>query len=130
MNGLLSEFVVLRTRTAFRLGDVVIALQATVAGTVTLVTSGAEVGARQSKSLQGHPAKQFSLTSLSTRIKNKKKYLAGAVKLSSFETGQTIIFALLIIFAFVNTSPKGQTVFVYTSVPVLIFFDIVIVQMS
>ena len=61
MNGLLSEFVVLRTRTAFRLGDVVIALQVTVAGTVALVTSGAEVGARQSKSLQGHPAEQFSL---------------------------------------------------------------------
>ena len=61
MNGLLSEFVVLRTRTAFRLGDFVIALQVTVAGTVALVTSGAEVDARQSKSLQGHPAEQFCL---------------------------------------------------------------------
>ena len=61
MNGLLTEFLVLRTRTAFPIGDVVVALQETAAGTVALVTSGAEVGSRQSKSLQGHPVEQFSL---------------------------------------------------------------------
>ena len=54
MKGLLFEFQVLRTRTAFPVGDVV------VAGTVAVVTSGADVGARQSKPLQGHPAEQFS----------------------------------------------------------------------
>ena len=54
MNGMLLDFLVLRTRTAFPVGDVV------VAGTVAVVTSGAEVGARQSKPLQGHPAEQFS----------------------------------------------------------------------
>ena len=52
--GLLSEFLVLKTRTAFPVGDVV------VTGTVAVVVSGADVGARQSKPLQGHPAEQFS----------------------------------------------------------------------
>ena len=37
----------------FPLGDVV------VAWTVAVVTSGADVGARHSKSLHGHPAEQF-----------------------------------------------------------------------
>ena len=55
MKGLLFELKVLRTRTAFLVGDEV------VAGTVSVVTSGADVGSRQSKSLQGHPAEQFSL---------------------------------------------------------------------
>ena len=54
MKGLLFGFRVLRTRTAFPDGDVV------VAGTVAVVTSGTDVGARQSKPLQGHPAEQFS----------------------------------------------------------------------
>ena len=54
MNGLLFELAVLRTRTAFPVGDVV------VAGTVAVVISGADVGSRQSKPLQGHPAEQFS----------------------------------------------------------------------
>ena len=54
MNGLLLELLVLRTRTAFLVDDVV------VAGTVAVVTSGADVGAKQSKPLQGHPAEQFS----------------------------------------------------------------------
>ena len=54
MNGLLFALAVLRTRTAFPVGDVV------VAGTVVIVTSGADVGSRQSKPMQGHPAKQFS----------------------------------------------------------------------
>ena len=54
MNGMLLDFLVLRTRTAFPVGDVV------VAGTVAVVTSGADVGSRQSKSLQGQPAGQFS----------------------------------------------------------------------
>ena len=54
MNGLLRELLVFRTRTAFPVGDVV------VAGTVAVVTSGADVGAKQSKPLQGHPAEQFS----------------------------------------------------------------------
>ena len=52
--GLLFAFLVLRTRTAFPVGDVV------VDGTVAVVTSGADVGSRQSKPLQGHPAAQFS----------------------------------------------------------------------
>ena len=54
MKGLLVERKVLRIRTAFPVGDVV------VAGTVAVVTSGTDVGARQSKPLQGHPAEQFS----------------------------------------------------------------------
>ena len=54
MNGLLLGLEVLRTRTAFPVGDVV------VAGTVAVVISGADVGSRQLKSLQGHPAEQFS----------------------------------------------------------------------
>ena len=54
MNGLLFEFHVLKTRTAFLVGEIV------VAGTVAVVTSGADVGAGQSKPLQGHPAEQFS----------------------------------------------------------------------
>ena len=54
MNGLLFEFKVLKTRTAFPIGDVV------VAGTVAVVTSGVVVGSRQSNPLQGHPAEQFS----------------------------------------------------------------------
>ena len=45
----------LSTRTAFPVGDVV------VAGAVAVVISGADVGSRQSKSLHGHPAEQFSL---------------------------------------------------------------------
>ena len=44
----------LKTRTAFPVGDVV------VAGTVVVVTSGACVVEIHSKSLQGHPAEQFS----------------------------------------------------------------------
>ena len=55
MNGLLFGFLVLKKSTAFPDGDVV------VAGTVAVVTSGVEVGSRQSNSLQGHPAEQFSL---------------------------------------------------------------------
>ena len=54
MKGLLFELDVLRTRTAFPVGDVV------VAGTVAVVTSGTDVGAKQSKPLQGHPVEQFS----------------------------------------------------------------------
>ena len=67
---------------------------------------------------------------LNLHIKQEQNYLAGTIKLPCFETGQTIIFALLIILAVVNTTPKGQTVFVYTTVPVCVFFDIIIVQMS
>ena len=52
--GLLFEFRVLSTRTAFPVGDVV------VDGTVAVVTSGVDVGSRQSKPLQGQPAEQFS----------------------------------------------------------------------
>ena len=54
MKGLLVERKVLKTRTALLVGDVV------VEGTVAVVTSGTDVGARQSKPLQGHPAEQFS----------------------------------------------------------------------
>ena len=54
MNGWLFELEVLRTRTELPIGDVV------VAGTVTVVISGVDVGSRQSKPLQGHPAEQFS----------------------------------------------------------------------
>ena len=51
-----------------------------------------------------------------------EKYLTGAVELPGFESCQTIIFALIVIFAVVNTSTKRQTVIVNTSVPVLVFF--------
>ena len=54
MNGLLLEFLVLNTRTAFPVGEVV------VGGTVAVVTSGADVVSMQSYSLQGQPAEQFS----------------------------------------------------------------------
>ena len=54
MKGLLFGRDVLRTRTAFPVGDDV------VAGVLVVVSSGADVVARQSKSLQGHPAEQFS----------------------------------------------------------------------
>ena len=55
IKGLFAEFVVLNTRTAFPVGEVV------VAGTVTVVTSGADVVSMHSNSLQGQPAEQFSL---------------------------------------------------------------------
>ena len=54
INGLLLGSLVLKTSTAFPVGDVV------VVGTVAVVISGVDVGTRQSKSLQGHPAEQFS----------------------------------------------------------------------
>ena len=54
MNGLLSEFIVLNTRTEFAVGEVV------VGGTVAVVTSGVDVVSMQSYSLQGQPAEQFS----------------------------------------------------------------------
>ena len=54
MNGSFAEFVVLKTITAFPLVEVV------VAGTVAVVTSGADVVSMQSNSLHGHPAEQFS----------------------------------------------------------------------
>ena len=53
--GLLAAFLVLRTKTAFEVGDVV------VAGAVEVVTSGAAVVSAQGYSSQGHPAGQLSL---------------------------------------------------------------------
>ena len=73
MNGLLFEFRVLRTRTAFPVGDVV------VAGIVAVVTCGADVGTRQSKPLQGHPAEQFSLFVRVLHLDCFRNYLARAV---------------------------------------------------
>ena len=55
MNGLLLESLVLNTRTALPVGEVV------VRGTVAVVTLGADVVSMQSNSLQGQPAEQFSL---------------------------------------------------------------------
>ena len=55
--GLLFEFFVLKTSTALPFADVV------VGGTLAVVTSGADVVATHSKSLQGQPAEQFSLLS-------------------------------------------------------------------
>lgn len=52
--GLFSGFQVFITKTAFEIGDVV------VAGIVVVVTSGSGVVAMQSNSLQGQPAAQFS----------------------------------------------------------------------
>ena len=52
--GLLSEYLVLRTKTAFEVGDVV------VAGDVEVVTSGAVVVSAQELLSQGHPAGQFT----------------------------------------------------------------------
>ena len=79
MNGLLFMvescfIIVLRTRTAFPVGDVVVlGTVVVVVGTVVVVVgtavvvvgtavvaSGTDVGVIQSKPLQGHPAKQFS----------------------------------------------------------------------
>ena len=85
MNGLLFMvescfIIVLRTRTAFPVGDVVVlGTVVVVVGTVVavvvvvvvvgtavvvvgtaVVASGTDVGVIQSKPLQGHPAKQFS----------------------------------------------------------------------
>ena len=54
MNGLLLEYLVLNTRTAFPVGEVV------VGGAVAVVTSGVDVVTIQSNSLQGQPAEQFS----------------------------------------------------------------------
>ena len=51
-----------------------------------------------------------------------KKNLTGAVELPGFESGQTIILALIVIFTIVNASPECQTVTINTSIPVLIFF--------
>ena len=44
----------LRTSTAFPVGEIDVVVE------VVIVVDGTEVGARQSKSLQGQPAEQFS----------------------------------------------------------------------
>ena len=54
MNGLLFELKVLRTSTAFPVGELDVVV-------VVVVVIGTEVDARHSKSLQGQPAEQFSL---------------------------------------------------------------------
>ena len=54
MNGLFWDLLVLKTRTAFPVGEVV------VGGAVAVVTSGVDVVTIQSNSLQGQPAEQFS----------------------------------------------------------------------
>ena len=51
INGLLSRLAVLRTRTAFPIGKLDV---------VVVIVVGTEVGGRQSKSLQGHPAEQHA----------------------------------------------------------------------
>ena len=56
------EFFVLNTRTAFSVGEVV------VAGTVAVVTSGADVVSMHSNSLQGQPAEQFFLIQNKTSV--------------------------------------------------------------
>ena len=61
--GLFFDLRVLKTRTEFPVGvdvDVDVDGVVVVDGTVAVVTSGADVGSRQSKPLQGHPAEQFS----------------------------------------------------------------------
>ena len=71
MNGLLSEINVLRTSTAFPVGEieVVVVVVVVVVGVVVMVVVvsvvvvGVEVGSRQSKSLQGQPPEQFSFKS-------------------------------------------------------------------
>ena len=63
MNGLLSELLVLRTSTAFpvgAIGVVVVVEVVVIVFVVVVVCVGGEVGATQSKSLQGQPAEQFS----------------------------------------------------------------------
>ena len=55
-------------------------------------------------------------------LKSLEKNLTGAVELPGFESGQTIILALIVIFTIVNASPECQTVTINTSIPVLIFF--------
>ena len=56
-NGLLFELYVLRTSTAFPVGEIDAVVVVIV---VVVVVVGTEVGAAQSKSLQGQPAAQFS----------------------------------------------------------------------
>ena len=58
MNGLLLEFRVLRTSTAFLADEIGVVVVVVVV--VVEVVVGGEVGAAQSKSLQGQPAGQFS----------------------------------------------------------------------
>ena len=58
MNGLLFELKVLRTSTAFPVGEIGVVVLVVVV--VVEVVVGAEVGGTQSKSLQGQPAAQFS----------------------------------------------------------------------
>ena len=60
INGLLFESQVLRTSTAFPFGEIEVVVVAVVVVVVVEVVVGAEVGAAQSKSLQGQPAAQFS----------------------------------------------------------------------
>ena len=54
MNGLLSSTKVLRTSTPFPAGEIGVVV------VVVVVVDGTEVGATQSKSLQGQPVEQFS----------------------------------------------------------------------
>ena len=63
MNGMFAEFLVLNTRTAFPIGEVVVGgtVAVVTSGAVAVVTSGADVVSMHSNSLQGQPAEQFSL---------------------------------------------------------------------
>ena len=108
---------VLNKSTAFPNGDVV------VAGTVTVVTSGADVVSRQSKSLHGHPAEQFDLISLGIIYNNHEYYLTWAIKLLCFKLRYAIIFTLIIVLTIIYTSSKCKTVLVNASVPIGVFFD-------
>ena len=58
---MLFRLSVLKTSTAFLVGESEVVVAVVVVVVVVVVFVGAEVGAAQSKSLQGQPAAQFSL---------------------------------------------------------------------
>ena len=49
-------------------------------------------------------------------------YFTGAIELSRLKSAQTIVFTLLVIFTCINTSTKLETVFIYASIPIRIFW--------
>ena len=49
--------------------------------------------------------------------------------MSCFESAQAIVFTFLIVFTGMDTSSKLETVIIYTTIPIRIFFDHLKVQM-
>ena len=53
----------------------------------------------------------------------KSTYFARTVELCRFESDQAIIFTFLVVVTGMDTSSKFDTVFIYTKIPIGIFFD-------